>query len=151
MPPMLRAALLGYAHVSAILLLTVFISAQTALLHAALHDAHAALLQRLLRLDRWLWGSFAAVAATGAAHVFLGLRAWQSFALDWTLWVKLALFALMLAMAVAASRTLHGWRRRGSAPFADAGELRAQRRWLMWQAHLMVLLPAFGMLLAKGY
>ena len=151
MSPMLRAALLGYAHVSAILLLSVFISAQTALLHAAVFDAHAALLQRLRRIEVWLWGSFAAVAATGAAHVFLGLRAWQSFALDWLLWVKLALFALMLAMAVAGSRTLRAWQRRGATPFADTAELRAQRRWVMWQAHVMVLLPLFGMLLAHGY
>ena len=148
---MLRAALLGYAHVSAILLLTVFVSAQTAVLNAAQHVPDAALLRRLRRLDAWLWGSFAAVAATGAAHVFLGLRAWQSFAFDALLWGKLALFAAMLAMAVAASRTLRHWQQRGATPFADAAELRAQRRWLMWQAHLMVVLPLLGMLLAHGY
>lgn len=151
MNPMLRAALLGYAHVSAILLLTVFVSAQTAVLNAAQHAPGDALLRRLLRLDAWLWGSFAAVFATGAAHVFLGLRAWQSFAFDALLWGKLALFAAMLAMAVAASRTLRRWQRRGATPFADTAELRAQRRWLMWQAHLMVVLPLLGMLLAHGY
>jgi putative membrane protein len=65
------------------------------------------------------------------------------------LWLKLLLFTAMLLMAWPARRALRGWLAAPGTPAAAA--VQAQRRWLMWQAHLLVLLPLAGILLAKGY
>ncbi len=150
---MLLESLLAYAHISAILLLAVFLTSKTALMRAELIDGRKPVLDRLLRLDAWLWGSFCAVGATGLASMVWGPKGW-----DWTvtnplLWSKVGLFLLMVGMSVRASLTLRQWVREcrlgGHAPSDDA--IRRQRRWLMWQSHVMVLVPLLGVLLASGF
>lgn len=145
---MLLESLLAYAHISAILLLAVFLTAKTALLRTELIDARPAeVLARLARADAWLWGSFAAVAATGAARVAWGIKGAGWYGANPLLWAKVALLLAMVAMSRPATVALRRWA--GAAPSADA--VRAQRRWVMWQAHLMVLGPLFGALLAYGF
>ena len=152
---MILEALLAFAHISAVILLVVFLSAKTALLHVDVVAASGATgagpgwLARMRRLDQWTWVGFAAIAASGAARVAWGAKGWHWYLANPLLWAKIALFVAMVAMAPGASRELARWR--GGQSDADAQALRAHRKRLMWQAHLMVLIPLFGCLLAYGF
>ena len=146
---MLLETLLAYLHISAVLGLVVFLTAKVALLRPEVLAERPLLLRRLLRLDNWCWASFAAVAATGLSRVLFGVKGAEWYASNPLLWVKLVLFAAMLAMGVPSRAALADWCRQGGIPAPDA--IRGQRRWLMWQAHILVLLPLFGALLAYGY
>lgn len=146
---MLLETLLAYLHISAVLGLVVFLTAKVALLRPEVLAGQPQLLRRVLRMDNWCWASFAAVAVTGVARVLLGVKGADWYAANPVLWVKLALFAAMLAMGVPARIALLRWREASAPPTPEA--IRSQRRWLMWQAHILVVLPLFGALLAYGY
>lgn len=150
---MMLDALLAYAHISAILLLAVFITSKTALMRPEVIAVRESIVLRLLRLDRWLWFSFAAVLVTGALWMRWGAKGWIWTASNPLLWAKLALFVAMVGMSLPASRTLLAWQGalelNGCHPPSQA--IRAQRRWLMLQAHLLALVPLLGVLLAHGY
>jgi putative membrane protein len=146
---MLLETLLAYLHISAVLGLVVFLTAKVALLRPEVLAGRPQLLRRVLRMDNWCWAAFAAVAASGALRVLLGVKGAGWYASNPLLWVKLALFALMLAMGLPSRSALLRWRDQAEAPTPEA--IRSQRRWLMWQAHILVLLPLFGALLAYGY
>ncbi len=145
---MLLESLLAYLHISAILGLAVFLTARVALLRPEVLEQRPLLLRRLARLDLWCWGAFAAVALSGAARVALGVKGEAWYAHNPLLWTKLALFGAMMLMGLPATRASRRWVALGQAPLAEIAE---QRRWLMWQAHVMVLLPLFGVLMAYGY
>ena len=146
---MLLESLLAFLHISAVLGLVVFLTAKVALLRPEILRDRPQLLRRVLRMDHWVWGSFAAVALTGAARVAFGVKGADWYLSNPLLWVKLALFVLMLSMGLPSSSALRAWRRDAQPP--DEAAIRAQRRWLMWQAHVLVVLPLFGVLLAYGF
>jgi putative membrane protein len=150
---MLLDALLAYAHISAILLLAVFLTSKTALMRIDVIDGRKSVLQRLQQLDLWLWFSLAAVFATGLGWMLWGAKGWAWEAANPLLWAKLGFFVGMVGMAAGSHHALRAWletlERTGEFPSAAA--IRAQRRWLMWQAHIMVLVPLFGALLVHGY
>lgn len=150
---MLLESLLAYAHISAILLLAVFLTSKTALMRADVIAGRKSVLDRLLALDLWLWGSFAAVLATGVARMVWGVKGWGWYAGNPLLWAKLALFFLMVLMAVPQTWTLRRWndrqKREGFLP--EVEDIRSQRVWLMWEAHVMVVVPLLGVLLSYGY
>ncbi|MBU6441924.1 MAG: DUF2214 family protein [Betaproteobacteria bacterium] len=145
---MILESLLAYLHISAILGLAVFLTARVALLRPEVLEQRPALLRRLLRLDLWCWGAFAAVALSGAARVLLGVKGAGWYLHNPLLWTKLVLFAAMVLMGLPSSRACRRWVDLGQAP---EPEIAVQRKWLMWQAHVMVLLPLFGALMAYGY
>ncbi|MBW4048018.1 MAG: DUF2214 family protein [Proteobacteria bacterium] len=143
---MILESLLAYAHISAILLVVVFLTSKTALMRPDLLEGGTTVPERLWQLDLWLWGSFAAVLATGLARMVWGVKGFGWYADNPLLWSKVALLGLMALMSVPSSLALQRWRR--IPPQASA--IRAQRRWLMWQAHVMVVIPLLGTLLAYG-
>ena len=130
---MLLDALLAYAHISAVLLLAVFLTSQTALSRIEVIEGRKAALLRLQSLDRWLWASLVAVLATGLAWMLWGAKGWAWDVSNPLLWAKLALFLVIAGMAVPQRRVLRGWLAThaltGQFPAADA--IRRQRRWLM--------------------
>lgn len=146
---MLLDSLLLYLHISAVLGLVVFLTAKVALMRPEVLDGRPALTARLLRLDLWCWGGFAAVALSGALVVLFGAKGTTWYVSNPLLGVKVALFVAMAVMGVPSSRALRGWRDAGVVP--DPAAIKSQRRWLMWQAHVLVLLPLFGVLLAHGF
>ena len=144
---MILESLLAYVHISAILLVVVFLTSKTALMRPDLLEGRKSVAERLWLLDLWLWGSFAAVLGTGLARMVWGVKGFGWYAHNPLLWIKVALFGLMALMSIPSSLALQSWRR--NPPLANA--IRAQRRWLMWQAHVMVVIPLFGVLLAYGF
>lgn len=144
---MLTDALLLYLHLSAMLGLVVFLTAKTSLIRVEAIDPAA--LERLRRLDLWVWASFAAVAVSGLMLVFWGIKGPQWLLHNPLLWGKIGFLLLMALMSWPSSRTLALWRRQ-PADIA-ALEIRCERRWLMAQSHVMVIIPLLAVLLSHGF
>lgn len=147
---MLLEALLAYAHIAAILGLVVFMTGQAAL--CRVEWMNAAVVHRLGRLDRLTDIAALTVLATGLARAWWGLKGW-----DWAwaqplLHLKLTVFILIGAMAIPPARAYRRWRAALAAGqgLPPAEEVRQARRWVMIQAHVLLLLPLAGSLLARG-
>lgn len=147
---MLLEALLAYAHIAAILGLVVFMTSQAAL--CRVEWMNAAVVHRLGRLDRLTDAAALAVLATGLARAWWGAKGW-----DWT-WVqpllhlKFTVFVAIGLMAIPPARAYRRWRAALAAGqgLPPEGEVRQARRWVMIQAHVLLLLPLAGTLLARG-
>ncbi len=149
---MLTDALLLYVHLSAMIGLVVFLTAKTSLTRVGGIDAMV--LARLRRLDAWVWFSFAAVLASGVALVVWGVKGPQWLLHNPLLWAKIVLLALMAAMSLPSARRLRQWSQRavhGAAWAPDAAEIARERRWLMAQSHIMVIIPLLATLLSHGF
>jgi putative membrane protein len=149
---MLTDALLLYLHLSAMLGLAVFLTAKTSLTRVGAVDA--AVLARLRRLDVWVWGSFAAVLASGLALVFWGVKGPQWLLHNPLLWAKVVLLVLMTAMSWPSTRRLARWELQGrDAAFRapSSADIKQERRWLMAQSHVMVIIPLLATLMSHGF
>ncbi|MGE0072967.1 MAG: DUF2214 family protein [Thiomonas sp.] len=149
---MLTDALLLYVHLSAMLGLAVFLTAKTSLTRPGGVDAEV--IGRLRRLDVWVWASFAAVLASGLALVLWGIKGSQWLLHNPLLWAKIALLALMAAMSWPSTRRLAAWARSSRAAGGwtpPQQQLRLERRWLMAQSHVMVIIPLLATLLSHGF
>ncbi len=143
-------ALLAYAHVLAILGWVVFLTSTAAVARAEWFSA--AVVQRLVTVDRIAGAAALGVVLTGLARVAWGVKGWSWYASQPLLWAKLALLAWMLLLGWRSSRQIAGWRRRLAerAALPTTEEVGALRRRVMGAAHLMLLIPAAAVLLARG-
>jgi len=86
-------------------------------------------------------------------RLFLGTKASAWYAANWLLHAKVALFVLMAALSVAASRAMARWRRqlgeRGALP--DEAEIRRVRRLVMRAGHVLPVIPLPAAFLARGF
>ena len=149
---MLTDALLLYLHLSAMLGLAVFLTAKTSLTRVGAIDA--IVLARLRRLDVWVWGSFAAMLASGLALMFWGIKGPQWLSHNPLLWAKVVLLALMAAMSWPSSSRLARWQLQGQAGATwapPAAEVKQERLWLMAQSHVMVIIPLLATLMSHGF
>ena len=147
---MLTDALLVFVHLSAMLALAVFLTAATGVLRCGPHDASR--LARLARLQLWVWGSLAAMALSGLALLWWGAKGPTWPLQNPLFWAKVALWAGMVAMAVPVSHSRRRWRDAAALPNWQLAPGRQKRavRWLMLQAHIMVMPPLLGVLIARG-
>jgi putative membrane protein len=146
---MLEAAL-AYAHLIAILTWVVFIGSCAALTRA--EWLNGAALARLARVDRLAAAGAVATLLTGAARVTWGVKGAAWYLDQPLLWAKFALWVLMVAGGVSASRRIQAWQRSsardGALPGAEA--VAAVRKRLMAASHLIVVVPLLAVLLARG-
>lgn len=149
---MLTDALLLYLHLSAMLGLAVFLTAKTSQMRPDALDAAA--LPRLRRLDAWVWISFAAVLASGLALIFWGSKGPYWLLHNPLLWAKAVFLALMAAMSWPSTRRLRFWHHQSQQnagwQLANA-TVRKERRWLMAQSHVMVVIPLLATLMSHGF
>lgn len=143
-------AVLSYLHLLAILSWVVFLSSTAAL--ARSEWLNPAVLARLLTVDRIANAAGWAVVASGAARLLWGAKGAAWWLGQPLLWAKLVLVALMLVAAWQTRSQLRGWQRRWQAEgvLPSPVELTALRRRVMRAAHLMLVLPAAAVLLARG-
>ena len=143
-------AALAYLHLAAILSWVVFISSTAAL--ARNEWINAAVVNRLVVVDRIAFVAGGLVLATGLARWWLGSKGAAWYAQQPLLWFKVLLFATMAMAALRTRRELRAWQRQlhlaGALPSADA--VQALRRRVMRASHLMLVLPAAAVLLARG-
>ncbi|MED5621431.1 DUF2214 family protein [Ideonella sp. BN130291] len=148
--PALSEALLAYLHITAILGVVVFLTSEAALCRP--EWMNAAVVRRLARVD-FLYMIFAIVLlATGLARTWWGMKGTAWYWHQPLLHLKLTLFIAIGLMSIKPTILFTRWRKQldanGSLP-AEA-EIRQARRWVMIEAHLLVLVPLAATLLARG-
>ena len=85
--------------------------------------------------------------------VFLGAKGAQWYGGNWLLYVKFGLFVVIGLLSIRPTRTFIRWRRAwlatGALPEPDA--IRQTRKLIMWQAHILPLIPLAAVFLARGW
>lgn len=147
---MLLESLLAYFHFAAILALVVFLTSEAALCRS--EWLNAAAVHRLARVDFLYMLSAIAVLATGIARTIWGLKGAGWYWSQPLLHIKLTLFVVIGLLSIKPTRMFLRWK---GALAAGGGlppevEIKQARRWVMVEAHLLVLVPLAASLLARG-
>ncbi len=147
---MLTEALLAYFHFAALLGLTVFLTSEAALCRA--EWMNEAIVRRLVRVDFIYMLSAIALLLTGLARTWWGTKGTGWYWHQPLLHLKLTLFVVIGLMSIKPTRMFVRWRKQLDATGAlpPEHEIRQARRWVMIEAHLMVLVPLAATLLAKN-
>ncbi|MDE2607396.1 MAG: DUF2214 family protein [Burkholderiales bacterium] len=148
---MVLESLLAYLHIAAILTLVVFISSEAALCRAEWLNAQV--VERLVTVDRIYGISALAVLATGLARIYFGVKGSAWYWGNWLLHLKLGAFVVVALISVAPTLRFMRWRRtlRATGALPDAAEVRAARKLVMLQAHIIPFIPLAAVFLARGF
>jgi putative membrane protein len=144
-------ALLQYAHLLAILTLVVFISSEAALCRP--DWMNAAIVERLVKVDRIYGIAAGAVLLTGVLRIYLSPKGADWYLHNWLLHLKIGLFVLVAVMSLAPTLRFLRWRRnlraQGQLPTPD--EVVRARKLIMVQAHIIAVIPLAAAFLARGF
>ena len=144
-------SLLAYAHLLAIFTLIVFLASEAALCRS--EWLNAAVVERLAKIDIVYGIASGAVLVTGLMRVFMGMKGAAYYSHNPLLYLKLALFLAIGLLSIKPTRTFARWRRelRASGALPGVDEIRATRRLVMVQAHLLPFIPLVAVFLARGF
>lgn len=142
--------LLSALHITLILAWTSFIASQAALCHP--EWLNAAVIARLIRLNHLATVCAVLLLGSGLARVVWGVKTWFFYVLQWGLYVKVAVFLVVLLMGYIPLRRYHVWQKGwdSDSVLPSIHEQYHARRWLMWQSHLLMVLIVLGACLARG-
>ena len=144
-------AILQYLHISAILALVVFISSEAALCRP--QWMNAAIVERLVTVDRIYGISAMAVLATGLIRIYFGTKGATWYWGNWLLHLKLTLFIVVALISIAPTLRFIRWRKAlradGTMPTED--EVKRARKLVMLQAHIIPIIPLAAAFLARGF
>lgn len=148
---MLLESLLAYAHFVAILSVVVFITSEAAL--CRVEWLNAAVVRRLARVDVIYLVAALAVLVTGLARTWWGMKGMGWYWQQPLLHLKLTLFVVIGLISIQPTLAFRRWVKQVDAhgTLPDASEVSRVRRLVMIQAHIMVLIPLAGSLLARGF
>ncbi|MCA3278604.1 MAG: DUF2214 family protein [Roseomonas sp.] len=106
----------------------------------------------LSRLDLVYGLSAGAVLSFGLARVFWGARGSGFYLENPVFWLKLGLFLAISLVSIRPTMTFLRWRRlaRAEGGTPPAAEIATTRRWVLLQAGLLLALPIFAALMARG-
>ena len=147
---MLLDALLSYAHFVFAFILFGALAGEAFVLRLA---QNAASLRLLVRMDMFYGLSALGVIAAGLARVFYGVRGAAFYGGEPFFWAKLAVFAAVGIISIWPTMRFLSWRR---ALIGDEGfvppeaEVKAMRRLVMIELHLLALVPLFAAFMARG-
>jgi len=144
-------AILAYLHLLAILTLVVFLSSEAAL--CRVEWMNAKVVERLGRVDMVYGIASVAVLLTGVARTWWGVKGTSWYWTNPLLHTKLALFVAIGLLSIKPTLMYARWRKElkatGALPADD--QVRLARRFVMVQAHLLVLIPLAAVFLARGF
>lgn len=144
-------SVLAAVHIVAILTLVVFLSSEAALCRT--EWMNAAVVQRLARLDIIYGISAGVLLLSGVARVVWGVKGMGWYVSQPLFHLKVTLFVLAGLMSIKPSIDIRRWvkqlRTDGSLPSDTA--VRAARRWIMWQAHLIPVIAVIAVFWARGW
>ena len=144
-------AILAYLHLLAILTLVVFLSSEAAL--CRVEWMNAKVVERLGRVDMVYGIASVAVLLTGVARTWWGVKGTSWYWTNPLLHTKLALFVAIGLLSIKPTLMYARWRKElkatGALPAED--QVRLARRFVMVQAHLLVLIPLAAVFLARGF
>jgi putative membrane protein len=143
--------LLAAFHITAILTMVVFLTSEAVLCRP--QWMNAAVVERLVRVDRIYGIAAVAVLGTGIARVAWGAKGAGWYAGNPLLHVKAALFIAMALLSIKPTLAFRRWmrtlREQGTLP-ADA-QILAVRRLVMAQAHLVPVIAVVAVFFARGF
>lgn len=147
---MILESFLAYFHLVAVFTMVVFMASEAALCRT--EWMNAAVVHRLVRLDL-IYGIFAlSVLLAGLARTFWGIKGVGWYWSQPLLHLKVGLFIAIGLMSLKPTLSFLRWRRRlvatGELPLAE--EVRAVRRWIMIETHLIGLVLLAAAFLARG-
>jgi putative membrane protein len=144
-------ALLAYAHLLAILTLVVFISSEAALCRVEWMNARV--VERLTKVDRIYGIAAAVVLLTGLARTAWGVKGSAWYWHNSLLHLKLALFVAVALMSIKPTLMFRRWLKdlKAGASLPADDQVKTARKWVMWQAHLIALIPLAAVFLARGF
>ena len=147
---MLTQALLAYAHFLAILTMVVFLSSEAALCRQ--EWLNAAVVRRLVTVDRIVSVAAVAVLLTGVARATWGDKGASWYWHQPLLHLKLSLYVLGAVFAFKPRQAFRRWQRELDAKgvFPGEAEIKATRRSVMIQAHILAVVPLVAAFLARG-
>jgi putative membrane protein len=144
-------ALLAYFHILAILTLVVFIASEAALCRPEWMSP--TIVDRLVTVDRIYGIAAGAVLVTGLLRIYLGMKGSGYYWGNWLLHLKLGLFVVVGLISILPTIRFIRWKKAvragGALPTADA--VRATRKLVMLQAHIIPLIPLAAVFLARGF
>ena len=148
---MTQEALLAYLHIAAILTLVVFISSEAALCRP--EWMNAAVVERLVTIDRIYGIAAGVVLLTGFLRIYLGVKGSGWYWGNWLLHAKIGAFVLVALVSIAPTLKFARWRRelRATGALPSADEVRRARKLVMLQAHIIPVIPLFAAFLARGF
>jgi putative membrane protein len=114
-------------------------------------DARVARL--LLRIDLFYGVSALLLILAGIGRVVWGAKGWVYYQADPFFWAKMATFAVIGLISIAPTRTFMRWVKQAGADAsftAPEAEVRRVRRLVVIETHLVALLLAFAVLMARG-
>ena len=147
---MILESLLAYAHFIAILSLVVFLSSEAALCRS--EWLNAATVRRLARIDLIYLFAAVAVLATGIARTAWGAKGAAWYWSQPLLHTKVTLFVVIGLLSIKPTMAFTRWRKAldATGTLPGAAEVAATRRWVMIEAHLLVLVPLAAVFLARS-
>ena len=148
---MTTEAVLSYAHILAILTMTVFLASEAALCRT--EWLNAAVVERLAKIDMVYGASAIAVLLTGAARVIWGAKGMGWYLTNPLLHIKFTLFIVMGLLSIGPTLAYLRWRRalRADGTLPDTLQVRNTRRLVMVQAHILPLVPLAAVFMARGF
>jgi len=148
---MTQDAILQFLHISAILALVVFITSEAAICRPEWMSA--AIVERLVRVDRIYGIAALTVLATGLIRIYWGTKGAGWYWHNWLLHVKLAAFIVVALISIAPTLRFIRWRKalREGGALPGAEEVRSTRKLVMLQAHIIPLIPLAAVFLARGF
>ncbi|OWQ88510.1 hypothetical protein CDN99_16800 [Roseateles aquatilis] len=143
-------ALLAGLHILAILSLVVFLGSQAALCRG--EWMNAAVVRRLSRLDMIYGMTAVAVLLTGLARTWWGMKGLGWYWHQPLLHFKFGMFVVIGLISIKPTLTYRRWVKTldGGGGLPGADDVRATRRLVMLQAHLLILIPIAAVMLARG-
>ena len=142
--------LLAIGHHLAVFTLVGIIAAEFALLRPGLAGAR---IGQLARIDAAYGGVAALVIVVGVLRVIYGASGWEYYAGNHAFWAKMAAFLAVGLLSVPPTLAIRKWAAaaRGAADYAvPAGELASNRRFIHLQVAVLLLIPIFAAIMARG-
>lgn len=148
---MLIETLLASLHLFAVLGMVVFSTSQAVMCRP--EWVNAAIVARLLRMDRIYLISVALLLLSGLARLVWGMKGWQWYISQPLFHLKMLLLAITLVWVARCSLTLRRWNRtlQTNARLPDAAAIAALRRAIMFHTHLMPLIAVAAVFWARGW
>lgn len=144
-------AWLAYFHLLAILTMVVFLASEAALCRG--EWLNEAVVRRLERVNLIYLISAGVVLLTGLARIYFGVKGSGWYWSHPLLHVKLALFGVLAGLVIQPTRLFIRWRRAldAGAGLPPPEQVLRARQLVMWQAHLLPLIPLAAVFLARGF
>ena len=144
-------ALLAYAHFLAILTMVVFIASEAALCRP--EWINAKVVERLGKVDMVYGIAAGLVLLTGIARTWWGIKGTGWYWTNGLLHLKLTLFIVVGLISIKPTIVFRRWSKelKATGALPDETQVRATRKLVMVQAHLIALIPLVAVFLARGF